>query len=186
MWFSHFRWPWHSKYVMTSKRMELYVITSHTIKYVMTSKTCHDVKTLVITSKCPSWCQKYVKNTSWRQKVCCDIKGMLWHHKLCLDVNNFQSYLKCQIQFLFAFVLRIFCHQFYISTICRNRVINEYVLYIILVILTLTFDLFPLSFSTMQVSYPATTISSVVTIGPHLTNYSVIWTHRYTQIHTDR
>ena len=49
---------------------------------------------------------------------------MLWGQKLCHNIKNFHTYLKCQIRFLFEFVLRIFWHQF---VMCRSRVINDYV-----------------------------------------------------------
>ena len=159
----------------------------------MTSKTHHDVKKIIMMSKRPSWCKKYpwrqtkfvrhdVKNrhnaekivmtsksfvitskthygikkyvmtskiSSWRKKVCVGIRCVLWHQKLC------------------QVLLRIFW-QFDISTMCRFRVINDYVFFTIL--MTLYFDLFPWYLTIMQVSHPATSISSFVTIGLHLTN----------------
>ena len=51
---------------------------------------------------------------------------MLWRQKLRYDLTIFQSYLKWQIWFLFAFVLGIFSHQFDIWTMCRSRDINDY------------------------------------------------------------
>ena len=115
---------------------------------------CHDVKST-------PWRKKVrydVKNPSWRQKVRHDVKNMLnvrhdvknivitsksmlWHIIRMLWSLSCQSYLKCQIPFLFTFALTIFLHQFDISTMCRSRVINEYVFFIISVTLTLI-DLF--------------------------------------------
>ena len=108
------------KFIMTSKTCQ------NAKKFIITSKTHHDVKKFVKTSKSSSWRQNtpwrqimvtaskihetYVmtsKTWSWRQQVCCDIKGKLWRQNLRHDVKNFQSYLKCKIRFLFAFVLRI-------------------------------------------------------------------------------
>ena len=120
-------------------------------KIVMTSNARHDVNKFVITSKTHYGVKKYVmtsKISSWRPKVCLDIKGVLWHQKVC------------------QVLLRIFW-QFDISTMCRFRVINDYVFFTIW--MTLSFGLFPWYWSIMQVSYPATSISSCVTIGPHLT-----------------
>ena len=60
---------WHQKHLMTSK---MFVISSqiwsqwvcHNVKkFVMTSKTRHDIKRFVVTNK------------SWRQKVCHDVKN---------------------------------------------------------------------------------------------------------------
>ena len=154
-----------NKFVMTSKTrhdVKKFVMKSKTyhdakklVKHVMTlkrstwpwwrQKVHHDVKKFIMTSKIP---ERYVmtsKTSSWHQKVCHDIKGMLWRQKLHNDVKNFQSYLKCQILLLFAFVLNIFWHQFDISTMCRSRVIDDYVFFTISVTLTLTVT-FPVIF----------------------------------------
>ena len=63
--------------------------------------------------------------------------------KLRHDVKHFKAYLKGQMRFLFAFVLRIFWQHFDISTMCRSRVINDYVFFTISGTLPLTVDLFP-------------------------------------------
>ena len=96
--------------------------------------------------------------------------------KLHHDVTHFGSHLKCQIRFLFAFVLRIFWHQLDIYTMCCSWVINDYVFFTISV--TLTIDLFPWYFSTMQ----------VYDIRPKL-NEVIVWywavdTHIHTQTNT--
>ena len=156
---------WRKIHIMTSKKMMSKIRPWRQKKFVMMSKA-------VIMPKISSWCQmhvmtskssslrrkhtgvkKYVmtsKISSWRPKVCLYIKGVLWHQKVC------------------QVLLRIFW-QFDISTMCRFRVINDYTLFFT-ISMTLSFDLFPWHWSIMQVSYPATSISSVVTIGPHLTN----------------
>ena len=127
------RSSWCQKYAMMTK------------KFVMMPKT-------VIMSKrsswrqCTSWRQQfrhYVKNTRTMalKKYAMTSKISSWRTKVCLDIKL------CKV-----LLLRIFW-QFDISTMCRFRVINDYVFFTIS--MTLCFDLFPWYWSIMQVSYPA-------------------------------
>ena len=132
---------WRQKYVMTSQLWR---------KYVMTSKVCHDVSKFrhgvkntswrqnvrhvvkkfimtskyVMTSRRSSWRHKYVEGTSWRQKHRREVTKYAVTSKVCYYVKNcvMTSNTFSQLRFLFAFVLRIFWHQFDISTMCRSRV----------------------------------------------------------------
>ena len=130
-----------SKNVMTTKSWSLPSKTHHDVKgfvmaqkHVMTSKVRQDVKKFVMKSK-----RKFViawKGVSWRQKYVITSKGhgvinYAVTYKFCydvkncvMDVTNFKSYLKCQIRFLFAFVLRIFWD--HLTFMCRSRVMNNY------------------------------------------------------------
>ena len=170
----------------------------------MTSKIRHDVQKFGITSKTfqeyvmtpkrLSWrsngAPKSVKGTSWRQKIVMSSKraswhkGMLWHQKLYHDVQNLQTYIKCQITFLFAFVLRIFWHNltflrcfvpelstimcFYVSfpscrRLCvfmfRSRVVDDYVFFSFC-----DLELWPWYLSTMQI-YPTISIYGFITLA---------------------
>ena len=92
-----------------------------------TPNVCHEVKNT-------SWCQKvghdfkkswrHDKNTSWHQKVCYDVKNMSWLHKVCYTAKKHVE-------------TSTFWHQFYISTMCRPPVVNDYVFSTNLVTLTL-------------------------------------------------
>ena len=121
--------PWRQKQVMTPKKnrhnVKKYVMTSNSSSWcqrnVMTSKKRHDVKNFVITSKTSPWRQKHVmtqKSTSWRQNIIKTSTSLSWRKWVCHEAKNCvisvktKSYLKCQIRFLFASVLRIFWHQF--------------------------------------------------------------------------
>ena len=113
----------HGKYVNISKRMSY---KSQNVRHV--------VKNYVMTSKSMLWRQKVLHNimtstsTSWHQNVCFNvekyIKKLPWMvkekiKKVRLDIKRlwavmsysakvlYWSYLKCKIQFLFWFVLRI-------------------------------------------------------------------------------
>ena len=66
---------------------------------VMKSKTCHNIDTFAMTSKTRHSVNKYVKkvrhdvkNISWRQQICHDvkmlIKNMAWWQRVCHDVKR--------------------------------------------------------------------------------------------------
>ena len=145
------------KYVMTSKKLVMMSKTRHDVKkFVMTSTTRHDVKKLVKHGKVPkrsSWFQKQIMvstSLSRRQNYVMKSKFVVMSkiYERYGMTSQTLSYLKCQIRFLFPLVFIIFWHQFYISTMCRSRVINDYVLFTISV--TLTVDLLQWYFSTIK------------------------------------
>ena len=82
---------WYQKYVMTSKSSswrQKYIMT--TKKFIMTSKTRHDSKSLwwrknVMTSKT----RHAVKSMSWRQKVRHDVKKLIMMSKTQYDIKKF-------------------------------------------------------------------------------------------------
>ena len=91
--------------------------------FVMKSKIRHDVKKFVMTSK----------SHDVMTKTCHDIKKSVMTSKTCHDVKKFvirQKHVETSK----------FWHQFYISTMCRPPVINDYVFSTNLV--TLALDLF--------------------------------------------
>ena len=167
-----------SKLLVISKMSNIYIIRLR-FKNILTSiwhlydvsfqsyrRLCFHIGKYVMTSK----------YTPWRQNIRHDVK-------IYAMTSNYWSYLKCQMQSLFAFISRICWHQSNMCTMFRPRVIDEYVFFTFLVTLTFTFDLYPWYLSTLLLSHTAITVHSCVTIGHHLTNlwceYSAADTHNY-------
>ena len=122
------------------------------------------------------------KTSSWRQKVCRDIKGMLWRQKLCHGVKTFSPIKYVLVCLCFKNILGPILHFYDVSFLsyqwlCVFHNFGD-------------FELFLWFFSTMQISYPATSISSFVAIGQYLTTLSMcdigLRTHRYTDTNTDK
>ena len=129
---------------------------------------CHDVKSFVMTSKIR---QMFVMKSKIRH----DVKKPVMTSKTCHDVKKIAMRQK-------HVETSKFWHQFYISTMCRPPVINDYVFSTNLVTLTIR----PIP---VVVLYPDMSIDSFVTIRPHLTKLCcdiMLRTHIHTQRQTDR
>ena len=184
---------WRQKHVMTPKVHDVknFVMTPKSSS--CRKKTRHDasswcqkhgIKKFVMKSTrqrfMMSKSSSYVKNTLWchtistpRQKEChdvknfkryADIKGMLWRTKMRHDVKTFSPIrnVKCEILFYEYFGTNLFYEYF-----GTNLTFLSTIVFFFTISVTLTF--FPWYFPTMQVSYPATSTWSCVTIGRYST-----------------
>ena len=75
-------------------------------KFVMTSKTLHGVKVRHAIKN--TWKVRHVKNMSWRQEVCRDVKGMLWRQKwfLLAFVMTLKQFVKTPKKFVITSKIR--------------------------------------------------------------------------------
>ena len=154
-------WSWHQKYVITpkirhyvkkarpdvkmswckkttmmTKCSSLLQKVRHDIKKTsLCQKVCHDVKRFVITSKIR---QMFVMKIKIRHDVKKFVMTKTRHDikKVCYDVKTCHDVKKFVIRQKHVETSKVW-HQFYISTMCRPPVINDYVFSTNLVTLTL-------------------------------------------------
>ena len=118
--------------------------------------------------------------------ACTSIGVRRRRRQLCFSRNtfnmtsNYWSYLNCQIQFLFAFLSRIFWHQSQISTMFHSRDTNDYVFPYFPMTLTLTFDLSLWYYLTIPTPYPA--ITTNVHAHTHTHTHTLRDTHTNTRV----
>ena len=163
----HKVWHYVKKCVKTSKsvsccqKVPWCQNVCHVINKSWCPKLCHVVKTFVMTSKSQK-VRHDIKNTSWRQRCCHDVKNMSWRQKVSHNVKNTSW---CQTKIILT--SNIFFNQFYISTMCRPRVINDYEFSTNLV--TLILDQIQWYLLTISVLYAYMSMYSFVAIRIHLT-----------------
>ena len=97
------------------------------------------------------------------------------------SVQKFVMTSKTRHEIKIRYDAKIIWHHFFIYTMCRSRVINDYVFFTNSVTLTFSRD------NASIIS--GTSMQSFVTIGPHLTKLwcdIVLRTHRYILAHTHK
>ena len=168
------------QFVMTWCQEHVITLKVQQKRFVMTSKTRHDAKKFVMTSTNTSWRQQVrqnvrhdVKNTSWQQKVHKYLQFYVMTPKIRHDNKR---YVMTQKVCMFRPIINV---KYDLSPICFKNILTFYDVwfpsYQRLCFSQFqwpwpcSFYLFQWYFSTIQVSYSVTSISSFVTIGGHIT-----------------